>query len=111
MNLIFVVSSTICTKSQKILRGFVARDSILARRRVRGERYSAETLDGRLHARAQQLLLRVPFDRQRDQAIEQLRIRQTAGLPQLGVHADRGESRNRIHLVQKEQAAVGGKQE
>src|SRR5438034_1940645 len=83
MNRLATVSSTMCRKSQKNLRS---------------------------DARAQTLFVGVAFDRERDEAIEQLRIRESARLPQLRVHADRREARERVHLVQVQHAAVGGEQ-
>src|ERR1700682_3461391 len=62
------------------------------------------------HARAELLLLRVTLDRERDQAIDQLRVRQPARVPHLRVHADRREPGDGVHFVQIEHLAVAGEQ-
>ncbi len=46
------------------------------------------------------LLVFVPFNSELDQAVDQIRVRQPGCRPQLGIHADRGESRHGIDLVQ-----------
>src|SRR6185295_8602564 len=60
------------------------------------------------HARPELLLFRVAFDGERDETIEQCRIRDAAGCPHLRVHADRGEPGNRVQFVQIQQPAVAG---
>src|ERR1051326_5656800 len=64
-----------------------------------------------LHARAELLLFCVSFERQLDQAIEQLWIGKTARVPHLRVHADRREAGNRVDFVDVEHAAVAGEKE
>src|ERR1700712_2750192 len=63
------------------------------------------------HAGSEMLVLRVAIDRERDQSIEQLRVRQPARFPHLRVHADRGEPGDGVHLVQIQHLAVAGEQE
>ena len=52
------------------------------------------------------LLLGVTFVGQGDQPVEQRRIAQPAGRPHLRVHADRGEARVRVDLVDKDATVV-----
>src|SRR3990172_7457622 len=47
---------------------------------------------------------------ERDQAIEQSRKGQPTRLPQLCVHANRGETRNRVDLIEIQDAAVAGEE-
>ena len=61
-------------------------------------------------ARAQLLLRRVPLQGQRDQPIEQVGIAHTARLPQLAVHADRREARERVHFVQQQLTVAAAEQ-
>src|SRR5581483_4565054 len=55
----------------------------------------------RLSAGAAIRVVLAALDRQLDQAINQLGIAQTAGLPQLGIHARAGESRHGVELVEQ----------
>src|SRR5690606_19488446 len=55
---------------------------------------------GRERRDAQCLLLGVPLERERDQAIDERRVVQPGRAPQLGVHADRGEPGHRVDLVE-----------
>ena len=43
-----------------------------------------------------------PVDGQVDEAVQELRVTDTAGVPELGVHRDRGETRDRVQLVHHE---------
>ena len=46
------------------------------------------------------LLFLMPLDSQPNQPLDQLRIRQARGGPELGIHADRSESRHGVDLIQ-----------
>src|SRR5215467_6562816 len=48
----------------------------------------------------------VTGDCELDQSIEQLRLWQSARLPQLRIHADRGEARDRVDLVDERRAIL-----
>src|SRR5262249_11676858 len=48
----------------------------------------------------------VALQRQLDQPVQQLRIGDAACLPQLGIHADLGEARHGIDLVDVERAGI-----
>src|SRR5207249_4448301 len=52
------------------------------------------------------LLLGVALQAKLDQAVEQLRIGDPAGLPQLGIHADLGEAWHGVDLVEVDRAGV-----
>jgi len=39
--------------------------------------------------------------RMRDQSVHQIGLGQSAGFPELGIHADRGEARECVHFVDK----------
>ena len=53
----------------------------------------------------------VAFDGQLHQFVDQLRVGQARGLPQLGIHGDRGEPRNGVQFVQQRTPTVGLVQE
>src|SRR5206468_12967590 len=63
------------------------------------------------HAGSELLFLGMAFERERDEAIEQLGILEAACGPHLRVHADGREAGNRVHFVQEQHAAVAGQQE
>ena len=46
------------------------------------------------------------LQRQRDQAVDQLRIADALVVEQLGVHADRGKARNGVQFIKYDLAAV-----
>jgi hypothetical protein len=48
----------------------------------------------------------VALDGEADELVDQLGVGEAARLPQLGVHRDRGEPRDRVHLVEEEPAAA-----
>ena len=60
----------------------------------------------RLKVVKQRLLLSRSVKRQIDKPAEQLLIGNPRGLPQLGIHADRREARERVDLVEVKLAAV-----
>src|SRR5690242_15422741 len=50
-------------------------------------------------ARPQLLLFAVTFQGELHQAVEELRVLDAGGLPQLRIHADRGEAGDRVYFV------------
>src|SRR5207253_10183860 len=54
--------------------------------------------------------LLVTFEGQLNQAVQKLRILQTARFPQLGIHADRGKAGDGIDLVHKEASRLAVKE-
>jgi len=57
------------------------------------------------------LAIFVAFDGQLDQAVQQLRVGQATGFPELGVHADFGEAGHGIDLVDVDFACLFLKKE
>src|SRR3984893_12877945 len=55
----------------------------------------------RLSLRAQRAAPLMTRKRMRDQPVHEISLGQSAGLPKLGIHADRGEARERVDLVDK----------
>src|SRR6187401_2136301 len=94
-----------CIKSQKTLPGRATR--------ARKKRARARSLArrARSHARSQLLLVGVTLDGERDEAIDQRGIRETACGPHLRVHADRREAGNGVYHVEVERAAVAREEE
>ncbi len=62
--------------------------------------------DSSSHGGSQLLFGGVTFDRERDQAIDQLRVRQSTRFPHLRVHADRREAGDGVHFVEIQDASV-----
>ena len=52
----------------------------------------------------------MPFDRERDQSVDERRVIDAAGRPHLRVHADRGEPGDGVHFVD-EDLVVGARDE
>ena len=70
---------------------------------VRGIGLEVASFSGRV-AGAVALLLGVAFHTKLDETVEQLRIGDTTGLPELRIHADLGEAGHGVDLVQIELA-------
>src|SRR5260221_14677238 len=56
--------------------------------------------------RAERAAPRMTRKRMRDQPVHEIGLGQSAGFPELGIHADRGESWKRVHFVQKHVVAL-----
>src|SRR3981189_2226210 len=59
-------------------------------------------MTSRLSLGAQSAAPLVARECMRDQLVHEIGLGQSACFPELGIHADRGESRQRVHLVHKD---------